>query len=165
MTISLIGAMGKNRELGFGNKLPWHLPDDLKRFRETTRGHAVIMGRKTYESIGQPLPQRKNIIVTRNPDYRAEGCLAVSSIEEAFKAAGEEGGDSEIFVIGGEEIYRLALPYADKLYLTFVDTALPADAFFPEFDENDWRVTYEEAHGKDDKHPYVFIFKTYEKKT
>lgn len=161
MILSLILAIGKNNEIGFGNKLPWHLPDDLKRFKETTREHSVIMGRKTYESIGRLLPERKNIIITRDKSYRAEGAVIVSSIEEAIKECENE---DEAFVIGGGEICKLALPYASQMYLTHVDTELPADSFFPEFDQKEWRVTSEEFHSKDEKHLYDFTFKRYERK-
>ena len=168
MKVSIIGAMGKNRELGFGNKLPWHLPDDLKRFKEITRGHAVIMGRKTYESIGRVLPDRKNIIVTRNPAYQAPGCVVVGSIEDAFKAAtknhdNDYDHDDEVFVIGGGDIYKLALPYANTMYLTFVDAEREADAFFPEFEEKEWHIIQEESHGSDEKHAYPFVFRTYKR--
>lgn len=163
--VSIIAAMGRNRGLGFGNKLPWHLPDDLKRFKEFTRGHAVIMGRRTFESIGRPLPDRKNIIVSRDGGYAAPGCEVVASIEEAFKAADGDtaGGDGEVFVIGGAQIYALALPYAAKMYLTFVDAEVPADAFFPAFDEAAWTVTASESHAADGKHPYPFVFKVFER--
>lgn len=153
--------MGKDRELGAKNALLWHLPDDLKRFKAITSGHAIIMGRKTFEAIGKPLPQRKNIVITRQPDYKAEGCVVVSSLEAALKTAGE---DSEVFIIGGGEIYKLALPVANKMYLTFVDANVPADTFFPKFNENEWRLVREEPHMKDEKHPYSFVFKLYERK-
>ena len=163
--ISLIAAVGKKRELGFGNKLPWNLPDDLKRFREFTRGHAVIMGRKTYESIGHALPDRKNIVITRNTGYAAPGVTVIGSIEDAIKEAKKDASDpgAEIFVIGGGEIYKLALPYADKMYLTYVDADVPADAYFPEFDEHEWRAVESVPHEADDKHPYRFVYKVYEK--
>ena len=166
MKISIISAMGRNRGLGFGNKLPWHLPDDLKRFKELTSGHMVIMGRKTYESIGRPLPNRENIIITRNPVYKADGCVVVGSMEDALReaAVAEENRNDEVFIIGGAEIYALGLPYADKMYLTFVDADVPMDAFFPEFDETEWEVAKTERHEKDEKHPYSFVFKVYEKK-
>jgi len=163
MTISMIGAMGKSRELGFGNKLPWHLPDDLKRFKELTRGHAVIMGRKTFESIGRPLPERKNIVITRDHAYVAPGCTVVGSFEEALKEARDTEGDGEVFIIGGAEIYKLALPMADKMYLTFVDAEREADAFFPEFKEGEWNVVQEESHPADDRHLYAFTFRVYER--
>src|SRR5258708_5209104 len=161
MNVSIIAAMGKNRELGFGNKLPWHLPDDLKRFKALTRDHAVIMGRKTFESIGKPLPERKNIIVTRDPGYVVAGAIVTHSIEEAIKEAGD---DSEIFVIGGAEIYRLALPRANKMYLTFVEAELQADVYFQEFDGAEWNVVREEPHEANEKHKYRFTFREYERK-
>lgn len=161
MKVSMIAAIGEDRGIGLGNKLLWHLPDDLKRFRDITRGHAVIMGRKTYESIGRPLPDRKNIIVTRNKGFTAPGCEVVSSIEEGIKAA---GNDSEVFVIGGAEIYSLGMQYCDKLYLTLVDAKLPADVFFPVFDPAAWEVISEEKHSKDERHQYSFIWQVLEKK-
>ena len=161
MIVSLIAIMDRGRGLGFENKLSWHLPDDLKRFKATTKGHAIIMGRKTFESIGRPLPDRKNIIITRNTGYSAPGCILVHSIEEALKEAGDE---SEVFIIGGGEIYTLGLPYANKMYLTFVDAEIAADAHFPKFDEDEWNVITTETHAKDEKHPYEFTYKEYEKK-
>jgi dihydrofolate reductase len=161
MTISIIAAMGKNRELGFDNKLPWNLPDDLKNFRDVTRGHAVVMGRKTHEAIGRVLPDRKNIIITRDPKYVAEGCVVVYSIEDAIAAA---QGEDTLFIIGGGEIYNLALPYAQKMILTFVDAEPKADTYFPEFNENEWHVVSAEPHAKDAEHAYDFITKTYERK-
>lgn len=163
--VSIIAAMGKDRGLGFGNKLPWSLPDDMKRFRDLTQGHVVIMGRKTYESIGKVLPDRKNIIVTRNPDYKVPGGTVVGSMKEALQEARSEGGaDQEIFVVGGGEIYKLAMPYVDKMYLTFVDAEIPADTYFPEFDEGNWRVIDTTPHATDDRHAFAFTFKTYERK-
>ena len=128
--ISLIAAIGKNRELGFGNRLPWYLPDDLKRFKEITRGHTVIMGRKTFESLPGVLPNRRNIVITRDKNYLREGLEVVSSLEEALQRA---SGDKEPFIIGGGEIFKQALPFTNKMYLTHVDVELPADSFFPEF--------------------------------
>jgi dihydrofolate reductase len=166
MKISLIAAMGKNRELGFNNKLPWSLPDDLKHFRALTKGHPVIMGRKTHEAIGRVLPDRKNIIVTRNKDYKADGCIVVGSMDEAVARAREGAKeDEEIFVIGGAEVYALGLPFADKMYLTSVDATMQADAYFPKFNEKEWKVVSEEPHATDEAHPYVFIFKVYERIT
>lgn len=166
MKISIIAAMGTNRGLGFGNKLPWYLPDDLKRFKKLTDGHAVVMGRKTHESIGRPLPNRRNIVVTRNRGYKAEGCLVVGSMEEAIRAAENNAtdNDDEIFVIGGAEIYALALPVASRMYLTFVDANVPADVFFPKFDEREWRIVSTENHDQDEKHPYAFVWNVYERK-
>lgn len=171
MNISIIAAVGRKRELGFGNKLPWHLPDDLKRFKALTRGYAVVMGRKTYQAIGRPLPERTNIIITRNKDFTAPGCVVVGSMEEAIAAAEKTNGDAgggaaesgEVFVIGGAEIYKLALPLANKMYLTHVDADMDADVYFPEFNEKEWRVGATEPHGADEKHPHSFIFKIYER--
>jgi dihydrofolate reductase len=160
MILSIDIAFGKNRGMGFGNKLPWHLPDDLKRFKETTRGHSIIMGRKTYESIGRLLPDRKNIIITRDKNYTVPGATIVHSLEESLEQCRNE---DEAFVIGGAEILNLALPYVHKMYLTHVDVEVPADAFFPEVNWNEWKVTYEKPHPKDEKHLYNFTYKIYEK--
>lgn len=159
--ISLIAALGRNREIGFENKLLWRLPDDFKRFKELTLGHPVIMGRKTFESIGKPLPDRKNIVITRAPQYQAEGCFLAHSFGEALALA---ENDSEIFVIGGAEIYTIALQEAGRMYLTYVDTEIDADTFFPDFLEEEWRVVSTEYHPADEKHAYGFTFKTLERK-
>lgn len=161
MRISFIAAIGENRELGNGGKLPWHLPDDLKRFKELTRGHTVIMGRKTYESIGRILPERNNIIFTRNREYRVSGAVVVTTIPEALKASPREG---EVFVIGGGEIFALFFPLVSRLYLTHVDAKLSADSFFPEFDTSEWETLSEEFHLTDEKHIHEFTFKTYQRK-
>jgi dihydrofolate reductase len=133
--INAIAAIGKNRELGKDNKLLWSIPEDLKRFRELTKGHPIIMGRKTWESIGRPLPNRTNIVVTRNPGFKAEGAIAAATIDAAIAAAAAASGSNEIFIIGGAEIYNLTLPRTDRLYLTVVDAAFDADAFFPDYKE------------------------------
>ena len=129
--ISLLAALARNRVIGADNRLPWHLPEDLRRFKALTLGHPVIMGRKTYASIGRPLPGRTNIVVTRDPGYAAPGCIVVHTLDEAI-AAGADA--AEIFVIGGAEIYALALARADRLHLTEIDAEFPGDARFPEFD-------------------------------
>jgi dihydrofolate reductase len=143
--ISAIAVIGKNRELGCDNKLLWDIPDDLAHFKKITSGHPVIMGRKTFESIGSPLPNRFNIIITRDENYKINGCEVVNSIENAIslaksilssrsdKSQGE--AKKEIFIIGGAQIYKQALPYCDKLYLTLVDDAPKADVFFPDYSE------------------------------
>lgn len=155
-TISLIAAIGENRELGKGNALLWSIPEDMKHFRETTRGHAVIMGRKTFESIGRPLPNRINIIVSRDGNYQVpQDCLKVGSIEEAIKEASQRE-KSEIFIIGGAQIYSLALPYADKLYLTLVNKEFPeADAFFPDYKE--FNKVVSERKSSDKNFSYTFF--------
>src|SRR3989338_10723261 len=133
--VSAIAAIGKNRELGKRSDLIWRIPDDLKRLKALTTGHVVIMGRKTYESIGRPLPNRTNIIVTRNPDFTAPGCLVATSVPDALDLAREHETE-EIFILGGAEIYTQALPFTDRLYLTIVDATDPeADTFFPDYSE------------------------------
>ncbi len=159
--ISIIVAIGKNNTLGFGNALPWHLPDDLKRFKKLTLGHAIIMGRRTYESIGKPLPDRKNIVITREKDFAAPGCIVAHSWEEAVRSAGDE---TEIFVVGGSQIYAMALPHTDKLYLTWVEAETDGDVFFPKLDLDEWRETYSESHPMDERHGYPSTFKIYERK-
>lgn len=149
--VSIIAAIGKNRVLGKGNELLWRIPDDLKRFKELTTGHAIIMGSKTYESIGKPLPNRTNIILTRNYNYDAPGAVIVNSMEEALEAAGE----GEVFVIGGGQIYSLALPFTDKLYLTLIDDEKEGDAFFPDYSEFDKKTFIEHRMFEGIKYSWV----------
>jgi dihydrofolate reductase len=157
MIVSLIAAMDRHRGIGKDNQLPWRLPADLKRFRELTTGHHVIAGRKTYESIGKPLPNRTNIIVTRHQGYEAKGCFVVHSLGEALALA-RTRGETETFVIGGAEIYAQALAVADQLYLTFVAAEVEADTFFPEFNAQEWQVTESIHHAVDEKNAYAFTF-------
>ena len=132
MTVSLISAMSKNRVIGKGGTLPWDVPEDMKFFMRTTLGHAVIMGRKTYDSMGKPLLRRRNIVVTRSPDFKAEGTEIARTVEEAIALANST--DAEPFVIGGAEIYKAALPLAQRMYITYIPTVIDAgDTFFPEF--------------------------------
>ncbi len=142
MTLSIIAAIGPNNVIGNEGKLPWHLPEDLKRFKSLTMGHPIIMGRKTYESIGKPLPGRKNIVVTRQEKYEAPGCFVAHSLDDAIESCWDE----DVFVIGGAEIYKQALPIADKLYLTEVRLETPGEIRFPEFDKNDWQEMTREKH-------------------
>jgi dihydrofolate reductase len=157
MRISIIVAMASNRAIGHENRLPWHLPADLKHFRHITMGKPIVMGRKTWESIGRPLPGRTNIVVTRDEHYTAEGCLVVHSMQEAMQAAGDS---EEVMVIGGAEFYRQALPYAETLYLTLVEGEFEGDAFFPEIDETGWRAVASESHEPDEKNPHAYRFVT-----
>jgi dihydrofolate reductase len=158
MTLSLIAALDRHRAIGKGNALPWHLPADLKRFKALTLGKPVLMGRKTAESIGRALPGRRNLVLTRSGRVPFDGMEAVSSIEAAIALA------DEVCVIGGGEVYALALPMATHLHLTHVDTVVDgADAFFPAFDVNDWRVVSREAHAADEKHALAFEFVDYER--
>ncbi|MCS7067822.1 MAG: dihydrofolate reductase [Meiothermus sp.] len=152
-TIALVVAMDQHRAIGRDGALPWHLPDDLKRFRALTLGKTVLMGRKTYQSIGRPLPKRRNVVLTRDPHFRAEGVEVVHVPEEALQL------DEELMVIGGGEVYALFLPLATHLYLTLVDTAVPgADAFFPAWNPQDWRETHREHHPADERHALAFTY-------
>ena len=134
--IAIIAAVARNGVIGLRNRMPWHLPEDLKRFKRLTLGHAVIMGRRTFESIGKPLAGRNNIVVTRSHDWTGSGCRATHSIETALAAVQEQ---EAAFVIGGAEIYALALPLACRLYITEIERDFDGDAFFPEFDRSQWR--------------------------
>lgn len=173
MILSLISAVAKNGVIGGGNTLLWDLPADMKHFRTTTSGHTVIMGRKTYESIGRPLPNRKNIVITRDASYSREGIDVVGSLEEALRLASLEQGkefeenqdEVEVFVIGGGEIYKQAIEKANKLYVTEVHRDFEGDAHFPEIDRSVWQEISREDHGADadNKIPYSFV--TYKKST
>ncbi len=157
MLISIIVAMGRNRAIGYKNTLPWRLSADMQHFKQLTMGHHIIMGRKTYESIGRPLPGRTSIIITRQPDFQAADCLVVHSLDEAIALAASRG-EQEAFIIGGAEIYAQALPLAARLYLTLVDAAPEADAFFPAFDEARWQRTEEKFVAADEKNQYAASF-------
>ncbi len=166
MKISMIAAMGKNRVIGKDNGIPWHLPDDFKYFKDTTQGHHVIMGRKNWESLQQrfrPLPNRPNIIITRNEDYQAEGAVVVQSLEDALRLA-EQAGETEAFIIGGGEIYRMGLEFSDKIYLTEIDGVFEGQVTFPEFSSDQWKETSKSHHPVDERHSYSFDYVVYEKK-
>jgi dihydrofolate reductase len=163
MKICLIAARTRNSVIGKSGLMPWHLPADLKWFKEKTKGHHVLMGRVTFESIGKALPNRTNILLTRNPNYSADGVCITDSWQEAKEIA-EKAGETNLFVIGGAEIYRQLLPLADMLFLTEIDTDTEGDAFFPEFDESQWEICEERKHLKDEKNPYDLHFKVLEKK-
>ncbi len=153
MIISLIAAMSRNRVIGKGNKLPWKLSADLRHFKEITSGRPVIMGRKTFESIGRLLPNRINIIITRDENYVKEGCIVAHSFDEALKAAHNA---EEVMVIGGEQIFKEFLPIANKMYLTLIDGDFEGDAYFPEYDKNEWKEVSREEH-KDNGLRYYFV--------
>jgi dihydrofolate reductase len=163
MIISIIVAMDEKGAIGRDNRLPWHLSDDLKRFKATTIGHHIIMGRKTYESIGKPLPGRTNIVVTRNPAYQAKGCRIAHSLEEALEIA-RENGEEEVFVTGGRELFAQALDIADRIYLTRVHADVPANVYFPDFDENDWSEKDSFHHEADEKNEHAFTVKLLERR-
>lgn len=141
MRVSMIAAMDRNGVIGANNKLVWHIPEDLRHFKRLTLGKPVIMGRKTFDSIGRPLPQRTNIVITRRSAWQAEGVNAVCNLEEALDLADKTAsrlGETEVFIIGGEQIYRLALSFATRMYITEIDAEVDGDAFFPEFDREQW---------------------------
>lgn len=163
MKLSIIVAAATNGVIGHNNQLIWHLPEDLKMFKRRTTGHVIIMGRKTFESIGKPLPNRTTIIISRNPEYRVEGCITVGSLEEAIAQA-QQIEPSEAFVIGGAEIYRLALPLADIVYLTEVLQSFEGDAFFPSLEPTVWQEIERTDFEIDEKHAVPFSFVTYHKK-
>ncbi len=161
MEINLIAALDRNRAIGRGNALPWHLPDDLKRFKALTLGKPVLMGRKTAESLGRVLPKRRNLVLTRSGQVPFDGMEAVATLDQA-RALVDADGAAELCVIGGAEIYALTLPFAARLYLTHVDTAVDdADTFFPTFDITQWRVVAREAHAADDRHAFGFEYVDY----
>lgn len=158
--VSAIVAAAENNAIGKDNQLLWHLPNDLRFFKRTTTGHTVVMGRKTYESVGKPLPNRRNIIVTRQTGYMAEGAEVVHSIDAAIASC---AGEEEVFVVGGAEIYRQALPLTERIYLTRVHTTLPGDSFFPDVDGQRWRLVSQNHHAADERHAYGYTFETYER--
>jgi dihydrofolate reductase len=160
--ISFIVAMDENRVIGKDNQLPWHLPEDLKFFKRVTMGHPIGMGRKTHESIGRILPGRENIIITRQPDYQSEGCTVIHSVGDLVEYARKQ--NEEIFIIGGAEIFKETFEYADRLYITHIHDKFPGDTFFPEFDWSDWDLTSSEQGIKDEKNPYDYEFKIYDRK-
>lgn len=159
MMLSIIAALDDRGGIGRGGRLPWYLSTDLKRFKALTMGHHLIMGRKTFRSIGKALPGRVNIVVTRQADYHVEGIIVVHSLQEALDLAGQNG-ETEVFIIGGGEIFHQALPLADRLYLTHVHMDSAADVYFPEVD-NHWKVTYSEEFPADEKNEYPTTFRIY----
>lgn len=157
--ISLIAAMAANRVIGVNNTLPWRLPADLAHFKALTMGHHIVMGRKTYESLGKPLPGRTSVIITRDAAFAAPGCVVAHSIADAVAAC---AGDEEIFFIGGAELYRQALPLADRLYLTEIQVKAEGDAWFPEFDRAAWLESSRDPHRPDEKNPHAYDFVVYD---
>lgn len=163
MIISVIVAASENQVIGIDNKLPWHMPADLKYFKSHTLGKPIIMGRKTFESVGKPLPGRHNIVITRQPDYEQEGVFVVPSIEAAIdKARTFEG--SELFITGGTEIFKQALPLVQRVYLTRIHTVVEGDAHFPVIHEPEWTLVKEDAHQPDEKNKYPYSFQVWERR-
>lgn len=163
MRVSLIAAVSENDVIGCKGKIPWDLPADLQYFRHMTGDYPVIMGRRTYESIRRPLPGRQNIVITHRLDFHPLGCDVVHSLEEALECARKRCPE-EVFVIGGEEIYRAALPLADRIYLTRVHAEVEGDAMFPSLSDAEWHVVSSDRHGADEKHAYPFTFFIYERR-
>lgn len=160
--ISLVAAASENNVIGDENEIPWHLPDDMKFFREITEGKPIIMGRKTFESIGKPLPKRHNIVISRQRDLEIEGCDVVGSLEEALELAEEESAD-EACIIGGGQIYSEGIDQADRIYLTRVHATVDGDTYFPEVDEEEWEEIDRQDHDKDEQHEYAFSIIHYER--
>lgn len=159
MKISIIAAIAQNNAIGIDNKLLWHLPSDLQFFKKSTLNCTIIMGRKTFDSIGKALPKRKNIVITRNPQFNAAGCTVVQNLSEALSHADSE----EVFIVGGANIYEQSMHIAHKLYITHVHERFEADTFFPAIDSSIWKEVFREEHYKDEKHAYDFSFVIYEK--
>ncbi|MEX2589969.1 MAG: dihydrofolate reductase [Chitinophagales bacterium] len=163
MKISSIAAVSENNAIGKDNDLMWHLPDDLKFFKKHTLGHPVIMGRKTYDSMGKPLPKRSNIVLTRDKNFNAEGVEVFHDIATAIDRAKEIDGE-EIFIIGGANIYKQSLDYCNRLYLTRIHAPFDGDVFFPEIDESKWKTIEKEFHPTDERHAQAFTFYILERK-
>ncbi|MEC3885912.1 dihydrofolate reductase [Halobacillus sp. HZG1] len=162
--ISFIFAMDKNRLIGKDNDLPWHIPNDFKFFKDTTWGKTIIMGRKTFESFPQPLPEREHIVITSNKNYDREGCTVIHSIDEILKME-QDNPDKEWFVIGGSVLFEKMLPHADRMYLTYIDASFEGDTYFPQYDESEWTLVSETKGLKDEKNPYDYYFRTYDRKS
>lgn len=164
MIVSAIAAVSKNGVIGKNNEVPWYLPADIKFFKNTTLNHHVIMGRKTLDSIVNPLPKRTNIILTRDPFFIASNVIVAHTMDEALDIA-EQNEEEEVFILGGAEIYELSLPYLDKLYITEVEVEVPdGDTFFPEVDWKEWKLISQEPHQPDEKNEFAYNFKIYERK-
>lgn len=159
-SVALIAALANNRVIGRDNDLPWRLPQDLKRFKALTMGKVIMMGRRTFESIGRALPGRDNFVVTRNRSFEAPGCRLFADIDAAIAAA----ADRDLMVIGGAEIYAQTISLAQRLYLTWVDAQIEGDALFPEFDEKQWRVLGEQQHSRDARHEFAYRFVDYQRR-
>lgn len=162
MKISIIAAMAKNRVIGKNNALPWRLPSDLRHFKEITMGRTIIMGRKTYESIGKALPGRQNIVITRQPDYQCQDCLIAKTVDEAISLAGFTA--DEIFFIGGAQVFKKVLPKTDKIYLTIIDEDFEGDTYFPNLNPNEWIETERKEGIVDEDNIYKHMFLVLERK-
>jgi dihydrofolate reductase len=159
MTVTIVVAIAENYAIGKNNQLLWHMPADLKHFKQITSGHTVIMGRKTYDSVGKPLPNRRNIVITRQ-DITIQGCEVVKSVDEALDLC---AGEQEVFIVGGAEIYKLAMSKTNRIYLTIIHHNFDADSFFPEIDYREWKEISRQDHPADEKHAYPYSFITLER--
>ncbi len=162
MTVSIIVAVSQNDVIGKDNQLPWHLPADMKYFKETTTGHHIIMGRKTYEALGKPLPNRTNIIITRQTDFTVSGCVVVNDLQSALDYAKNQG-ETECFIIGGGDIFIQAMVWTERLYITRIAHEFDGDTFFPHLETNDWKLVKEERHMPDPKNRYPYVFLVYDR--
>jgi dihydrofolate reductase len=165
MIVSAIAALAKNRVIGKDNDLPWRLPDDMKFFMETTKGHHVIMGRKNYDSLHpkfKPLPHRTNIVITRQENFDAPGCIVLHAVEPGLEIA-RKNSETECFIIGGAEIYKLAMPYTTRLYLTEIDAVVEGDTLFPEVNSSQWKEVSRVHHAADQRHTYAFDIVVYDR--
>lgn len=165
MIVSMIAAVARNLTIGKNNDLPWKLPDDMKFFMNTTKNHYVIMGRKNYDSLHEkfkPLPHRTNIVVTRQKNFQAPGCIVTHNVKDAIDQA-KKGNETEAFIIGGAEIYKIALPDADRLYLTEIKADVDGDTFFPPFNKGEWNETSRTPHPADEKHKFAFDIVIYDR--
>ena len=161
MIISIIVAIAENNAIGKGNQLLWRMPADLKHFKNATTGHTVIMGRKTFDSVGKPLPNRRNIVITRNTDLKIDGVEIVNTLEKAVSLC---NNDEEVFIVGGAEIYKMAMDRTDKIYLTVIHGVFDADTFFPEIELDIWKETEIVDNNADEKNPFDYTFSTYVRK-
>lgn len=159
MIVTIVAAIAENYAIGKNNQLLWHMPADLKHFKQITTGHTVIMGRKTYDSVGKPLPNRRNIVVTRQ-DIRIEGCEVVKSVDQALELC---AGQHEVFIVGGAEIYKLALSKTDRIYLTIIHHSFDADTLFPQINYKEWKETSREDHQPDERNKFPYSFITLER--
>jgi dihydrofolate reductase len=160
-TITLIVAASENNAIGINNQMPWHLPNDFKYFKKNTIEHSILMGRKTFDAIGKALPDRRNIVITRNANFQAEDIDVANSIQEALLYCRDE---REVFIIGGANIYQQALPLANKVLLTRVHTSIKGDAFFPELPPEEWELVSSDSHPADEKHAFAYTFEVYTRK-
>lgn len=154
--------MARNRVIGKDNQIPWHLPGDLRFFKQTTLGHHVLMGRKNYASMGRPLPKRTNVVITRDPYFISTGCIIVHSIADALQVA-HDNGEEEAFIIGGGEIYAQSIDLLDRIYLTTINLEAEGDVFFPDFDRAEWQVVKSESFAANDRDPYDYVIEVFER--